>query len=407
MTKTTKQMLSILLVCAVLLTLLPAVTFATDEVEMATPPSIIERVRAVIESVTVAPTGVAAQGIDIELHGEMIDAGMWGWWNTSWRLYDNGILAVGSGHLESTGFGVFAGDSRVRKIIFEGTNTLGSDLDFLFHVVDHTTMIIGAENWDTSAVTSMTSMFWGTSALMSLDLSGWDTRNVTDMDQMFGHSGVRQLTLGVNFVFAGGTAAALRPVPNDATFTGYWQNVGTGTIDNPLGDYVFTSAEFMQNFNGAIHADTWVWQPHDHARPAPRIIQLNRSGTDTPFDPVLAGYPNAFLFSTHVQNISNAPTGGLTVTISGPNASSFEITHLSRAAAIGVYYLLLNGSDITADLPSLPVGNTTYLPSSRRFLIQPMAGLTAGTYTARVTVSVDNHPSGEFDEYFDVEFIVE
>ena len=273
--------------------------------------------------------------------------------------------------------------------------------------------------WDTSNVTGMQEMFAGMSNLVSLDLSGWDTGSLVEWGNpsqtwmlatnlMFqGTTSLRVLTLSEDFRFIDGTRASIPGVPNNATFTGRWQNVGNGTIDNPLGDYVFTSAQLMQNFNGAIHADTWVWQPHDHARPVPRIIELNRSGTDTPFDPVPVGYPDAFLISTRIQNISSAPTGGLTVTISGLNASSFEITHISRAAAIGVYYLLPSGSDMTADIPSLPVGNTSYLPSNRRFLIQPIAGLPTGTYTARVTVSVDNHPSGEFDEYFDLVFIVE
>jgi len=266
----------------------------------------------------------------------------------------------------------------------------------------HSITNLDLSGWDTSNVISMTGMFNNAHSLVTLDLSGWDTSSVPTLNDMFTDAtSLRELTLGPDFSFVGGTAANLPAVPDDATFTGFWQNVGAGTVDHPQGTHVLTSAELMTTFNGATMADTWVWQR------IPRIIQLNRNGTNSPFDPVPVGYPSAFQFSTIVQNVSGAPTGGLTVTISGPNASAFEITHISRAAAIGVYYLVPGGTAATLDLPSLAVGNAANLQSNRRFLIRPVAGLPAGTHTARVTVSVDAHPSGEFDEYFDVVFVVQ
>ncbi len=45
--------------------------------------------------------------------------------------------------------------------------------------------IEGFSNIDTSNVTNMKDMFWGCSALTSLDLSGFNTSNVTDMSYMF------------------------------------------------------------------------------------------------------------------------------------------------------------------------------------------------------------------------------
>ncbi len=47
------------------------------------------------------------------------------------------------------------------------------------------TTIIFGDFWDTSQVTSMSSMFWGCDALISLDLSKFDTSKVTDMSSMF------------------------------------------------------------------------------------------------------------------------------------------------------------------------------------------------------------------------------
>jgi len=43
-------------------------------------------------------------------------------------------------------------------------------------------------------------------------------------------------------------------------FTGLWQNVGNGTVDNPQGEFVLTSGQLMSLSGGRAMADTWVWQ---------------------------------------------------------------------------------------------------------------------------------------------------
>jgi len=113
--------------------------------------------------------------------------------------------------------------------------------------------------WDISAVTNMDRMFRETPNLRSLDLSGWDTSNVTDMWWMFYMNPLRELTLGDQFRFRSGVT--LPAIEQTNQFTGYWQNVGSGTVDNPQGEFVFTSAQLTSQFNGATMADTWVWQP--------------------------------------------------------------------------------------------------------------------------------------------------
>ncbi|MCL2839044.1 MAG: BspA family leucine-rich repeat surface protein [Oscillospiraceae bacterium] len=140
--------------------------------------------------------------------------------------------------------------------------------------------IEGISDWDTSNVNEMGSMFAGASNLTSLDLSGWDTSSVWDMAGpelpvagggssgeglgMFSStSSLNRLALGENFNFVWSRFgdANLPFVPQTYEFTGYWQNVGNGTVDNPQGEFVFTSAELMRYYDGSIHADTWVWQP--------------------------------------------------------------------------------------------------------------------------------------------------
>lgn len=124
-------------------------------------------------------------------------------------------------------------------------------------------------SWDISGSVSMTQMFRDASSLTSLDLSGWDTRNASMTGMFSGATSLRELTLGENFVFNVGfvtgdppvrLTAGLPPPPQNNEFTGFWQNVGNGTTNNPQGEFIFTSDELMEYFDGLIHADTWVWQ---------------------------------------------------------------------------------------------------------------------------------------------------
>ena len=139
-------------------------------------------------------------------------------------------------------------------------------------------------NWDTSNVTCMFSMFRSANELTSLDISGWDTRNVRCMNRIFYAPSLSQFTLGPNFVFntesrycgpsfprtisihpghSIATVSLLSPVPENETYTGHWQNVGTGTVDAPEGIHVLTSEQLVETYDGATMADTWVWQRHE------------------------------------------------------------------------------------------------------------------------------------------------
>ena len=71
---------------------------------------------------------------------------------------------------------------------------------------------------------------------------------------------LRTLTLSPDFRFVN-SAGSLPDVRRNVEFTGYWQNVGWGTIERPRGEYVFTSAQLMAQYDGATMADTFVWQP--------------------------------------------------------------------------------------------------------------------------------------------------
>jgi len=234
--------------------------------------------------------------------------------NLPWRLYDDGTLVVEGGSInqsrdsaipqapQGTPF-PFTG---VRRIIFTGSVTAGTSLSGLFSGFRYVTSIDGLEHFDTSNVTDMSRMFQGISNIENLDLSSWDVRNVQYMHTMFTNarglisldlsgwdnrnvnnvgffwaSDLRQLALGEHFSFGNGS---LPDVPNNDEFVGRWQNVGSGTPDNPQGEFVFTSDELTRYYDGAIHADTWVWQPRSSVEiPTESCDSVRIYGTITEF----------------------------------------------------------------------------------------------------------------------------
>jgi len=140
----------------------------------------------------------------------------------------------------------------------------------------------------------MNNMFTDARSLQSLDLSGWDIRRATNMNAIFQNANrlervnlsgwntsstvfianvlqptmanafqdttaLREITLGTDFEFK--INANLPAIPSHPYYTGYWANVGTGTIGNPQGNRVFTSAGLIAVPNADVAGETWVWQP--------------------------------------------------------------------------------------------------------------------------------------------------
>lgn len=120
---------------------------------------------------------------------------------------------------------------------------------------------IDTTNFDTSHVTDMGSMFWNDESLASVDISSFDTSKVGNMSYMFngmknltyldlsyidnqneytqlfgfleGTNKLQQLVLGPNLKLY--SSANLPEIFADDQFTGYWQNVSSGTLDCPQG----------------------------------------------------------------------------------------------------------------------------------------------------------------------------
>ena len=138
--------------------------------------------------------------------------------------------------------------------------------------------IVNLHLLDTSQATTMNSMFYGFRGT-SLDLSNFDSTNVikalgAGMNQFLANARyLKEIRLGEKFSFVGWNNWPGNEYPVNLTnpsgmigfsssyYTGYWQNVGSGTIDAPYGDQVFLSKDLVLNYDGATMADTYVWQP--------------------------------------------------------------------------------------------------------------------------------------------------
>lgn len=117
---------------------------------------------------------------------------------------------------------------------------------------------IDVSNFNTESVNYLTYMFLNCSKVKKLDLSYFQFEDPVEMAEMLaGTTSLNELTLGKGYRFV--DSANLPAIPVEDGNTGYWQNVASGTVTNPAGEYVLTSEELMTNYTGAM-ADTYVWQ---------------------------------------------------------------------------------------------------------------------------------------------------
>lgn len=158
--------------------------------------------------------------------------------------------------------GMFASMSRLKHLDLGNFDTKQvNNMLMMFLGLSELTNL-DVSNFDTSNVQTMESMFYNDKGLTQLDLSRFNTTKVTSMKGMlFGMDRLSQLKLGSNFDFSGMKEADLPMISKNATYTGKWQNIGSGTPNQPKGNYIFTSEELMQQYDNQTMADTYVWQP--------------------------------------------------------------------------------------------------------------------------------------------------
>lgn len=215
-------------------------------------------------------------------------SGMWG--PAPATLDIEGVLTVGEGTLTTTVDQVIpiaevSSNMTIRKVVLTAPVVLPADVPGLFESTGHygkvpseLDEIVNLHLLDTSQATTMNSMFYGFRGT-SLDLSNFDSTNVikalgAGMNQFLANARyLKEIRPGEKFSFVGWNNWPGNEYPVNLTnpsgmigfsssyYTGYWQNVGSGTIDAPYGDQVFLSKELVLNYDGATMADTYVWQP--------------------------------------------------------------------------------------------------------------------------------------------------
>lgn len=180
-------------------------------------------------------------------------------------------------------YGMFNGTSNLRTLNVGNFDTgKVNSMDYLFYgsgIVE-----LDLSGWNTSNVTSMIQMFYNCRNLDSVNVTSFDTTKVTSMYEMFSGAALtkldlssfkiekiettkmfsnarnlKQLKLGKRSQLS--SDMQLPEVPSTGMYTGHWQNVGGGTIDEPMGDHIWTSAELLKNFDAVTMGnDTFIWQ---------------------------------------------------------------------------------------------------------------------------------------------------
>lgn len=162
--------------------------------------------------------------------------------------------------------GMFNGVSKLSNLDLKTFNT--SQVTNMGSMFNNSGIIsLDLSNFDTSQVTTMGGMFNGMSKLTSLDLSSFDTTRVTTMGGMFENAPIKQLKLGNKTNLTNTTTPVDLVLPDtDYLYSGIWQTQGTGTVDQPNGDWVGTTDDLIQR-SAIANGATYVWQPavHDFA----------------------------------------------------------------------------------------------------------------------------------------------
>ncbi|VYU42013.1 Internalin-J precursor [Enterococcus casseliflavus] len=229
-----------------------------------------------------------SQEVKSALAENILWTGMWG--TAPATLDIEGVLTVGAGTLSTTVDQVIPLDDSlknmvIKKVVLTAPVILPANVPGLFESTSHygkvpseLDEIVGLTYLDTSQATTMNSMFYGFRGT-TLDLSNFDSSGVISslgagMNQFLADVWyLKELKLGPNFSFVGWNNWSSNPYPvnlvdpsrmygfHSSYYTGYWQNVGAGTVDAPYGENILKSQELVLSYDGATMADTYVWQP--------------------------------------------------------------------------------------------------------------------------------------------------
>ncbi len=228
------------------------------------------------------------KSLNASISENILWSGMWG--SAPATLDSDGMLTVGAGTFNSAVDQIIPLEevpegTKIKRVILTAPVILPAGLAGLFQSTSHwgkvpseLVEIVGLPYLDTSQATTMNSMFYSFRGT-SLDLSNFDSTGVkaalgAGMNQFLASvRNLKELRLGKNFSFVGWNNFPVNPYPvnlnnpssmsgfDSRYYTGYWQNVGTGTVDAPNGIHVLLSQDLVLTYDGETMADTYVWQP--------------------------------------------------------------------------------------------------------------------------------------------------
>ena len=257
-----------------------------------------------------------SQEVKSALAENILWTGMWG--TAPATLDIEGVLTVGAGTLSTTVDQVIPLDDSlknmvIKKVVLTAPIILPANVPGLFESTSHygkvpseLDEIVGLTYLDTSQATTMNSMFYGFRGT-TLDLSNFDSSGVISslgagMNQFLADVWyLKELKLGPNFSFVGWNNWSSNPYPvnlvdpsrmygfHSSYYTGYWQNVGTGTVDAPYGENILKSQELVLTYDGETMADTYVWQPRFIEGAPVTINYLDEDGNELLPPNVLTG----------------------------------------------------------------------------------------------------------------------
>jgi surface protein len=172
--------------------------------------------------------------------------------------------------------------------------------------------VLDTHNWYVTQPANLYCIFAGL-GVKSLDLSNFTINSGDNTQYMFmGLSSLQEFKLGSSVNFTDITSTYLPDLPKTNGYTGYWQNVGSGTVDNPKGTNIWTSAQLLANYKGGSQADTYVWQKSNLIFPTGNLTlgAVKDYTGDYPFQnyPIGFGYEhptkplNAYRYNVVINN---------------------------------------------------------------------------------------------------------
>lgn len=246
---------------------------------------------------------------------------------------------------------------------------------------------IDVSGFDTENIRFMRGMFRNCQNITELDLSHFKTGKVQLQQEMFaGTTSLSKISLGIQFYSL--TDTNIPELLATEEHTGYWQNVGSGTEDVPLGEYVLSSSSLMTTYQNSM-ADTYVWQPiaSESIRATDSMIYVGDSWA--PIDNfVLATDPNGQSIPFDESMVSG--------TVDTTTAGIYPVTYTNGSASQQITVTVEDNQESLQVIDSTIYVGDTWDPSDNFVSATDKTGASVPYDAQMVTGTVDTTQAGEY-----------